>query len=203
MIAFNGSPNPVDTVRLGFEASSAFWFSIVKYAGYAVAFGCALEAPETITILKRWSLLRFKGTDREEAIEDRRSWIVPLAAFGLLIIVAGIVVETYAEGRVSDIDALLRAHESDKITTAEEDAAAAIREAGSAANSADRANDSAVASGLVAEKAQRTVSAVGKKADTIDKKLGMAQYFLSDREIRDPDGLKAKLSKFSGKNRSL
>ena len=122
MILSNG-PDAVDHVRLSLETSSAFWFAWVKYAGYAVAAGCAMEAPETFVIIKRWWLLRFKDDEREETKEGKRSWIVPLAAIGLIVIVVGIVVETFAEGKVSDFDALLRAHESDKITEAEGKAA--------------------------------------------------------------------------------
>ncbi|MFC5863003.1 hypothetical protein ACFPT7_11920 [Acidicapsa dinghuensis] len=124
MITVNGSV-AVDTVRLGLESDSARWFSVVKYSGYAVALGCALEAPETFHILKRWWLLRFRGENREESINEKRSWLVPAAAAGLLAIVLGIFLETYAEGRVSDLDAQLRAHESDKITAAESDASEA------------------------------------------------------------------------------
>jgi hypothetical protein len=142
MIASNGS-DPVDTVRLGLESSSATWFSIVKYSGYAVAVGCALEAPETFQILKRWWLLKFRNEHRHENIDEKRSWLIPAAAAGLLAIVLGIFLETYAEGKVSDIDAQIRAHESDKITEAEGSAAAAIRDAGTAKDSAVQAKASA------------------------------------------------------------
>lgn len=42
----NASPDAVDKARLALEASSASWFRGVKYSGYAVAIGCAMEAPE-------------------------------------------------------------------------------------------------------------------------------------------------------------
>ena len=71
--------------------------------------------------------------------------------------------------------------------------------ADAAVASAKNATDSASAAEKVAGKASLTVTAVGKQADEIDQRLGMAQYFLSDRDIRDPNGLKAKLSKFAGK----
>jgi hypothetical protein len=132
MIASNGSPDALDTVRLSLEASSEWWFALVKYSGYAVAFGCALEAPETFVIIKRWWLLKFRGEEREETIEDKKKWDVPLAAVGLLVIVLGIFLETYAEGKVSDIDARIRSHESDKITAAESAAGAAIKKAADA-----------------------------------------------------------------------
>jgi predicted RNA-binding protein associated with RNAse of E/G family len=102
-----------------------------------------MEAPETFILIRRWWLLRFRDIEREETKEDERSWIVPLAALGLLIIVVGIVAETYCEGKVSDVDALLRAHESDKITAAENEAASATRQAGTAAFNAQIAKGSA------------------------------------------------------------
>lgn len=129
IIALNGSIEAVDSFRLSLEASSARWFSVVKYAGYAVAVGCALEAPETFVTIKRWWLLKFRDEEREETKEEKKKWFIPLAAIGLLFIVVGIVVETYAEGKVSDVDALLRGHESDKITAAENDAGSAITKA--------------------------------------------------------------------------
>jgi hypothetical protein len=109
----------VDSVRLNLEATSEYWFSFVKYAGYAVAIGCAMEAPETFVLMKRWWLLRFRDIEREDTKEDKKRWIVPLAAIGLFIIVIGIIVETYCEGKVSDIDAAIRGHESDVLSAAE------------------------------------------------------------------------------------
>ena len=164
IIALNGSSNAVDTVRLSLEASSAWWFDLVKYSGYAVAFGCALEAPETFAIIKRWWLLKFKGEEREEKTQDKKKWDAPLAAVGLLVIVIGIFLETYAEGKVSNIDALLRAHESDKITAAEADAVSAIREAGSA-------KDSARDAGAAAGTSKSVADAVAKDAKTISALL--------------------------------
>jgi len=159
MIASNGS---VDSVRLSLEASSACWFSVVKYAGYAVAAGCALEAPETYVILKRWWLLRFRDVDRPETIEEKRSWIVPLAAAGLFFIVVGIIVETYAEGKVSDIDAQLREHESDKISAAESDATTANDSAKAAADNAGRAQGSADAANQELVKVRANAAAANK-----------------------------------------
>ena len=96
------SNDSVDKFLLSLEANSAFWFRLVKYSGYAVALGCVLEAPETFVTIKRWWLLRFRNEDREETIKEKRSWIIPIAAIGLIIIVSGIVAETFFEGKVSE-----------------------------------------------------------------------------------------------------
>jgi hypothetical protein len=72
IISANGSGDVVDKVRLSLEASSAGWFRLVKYAGYAVAIGCAMEAPETLVIIKRWWLLTFRDEEKEETKEDKK-----------------------------------------------------------------------------------------------------------------------------------
>lgn len=165
MILSNSLSDGPDKVRLSFEASSAFWFGWVKYAGYAVAAGCAMEAPETLAIIKRWWLLKFRNEEKEETKEDKKSWRVPLAAIGLIVIVVGILIETFAEGKVSDVDALLRAHESDKITAAE--AASATREAGNA-------KDSAIIAKSAADVAERKAAGAESLAETAEEKAGSA-----------------------------
>lgn len=172
LLAIVFSSEVVDAVRTRLEADSAFWFGLVKYSGYAVALGCAMEAPETFILIKQWWLLRFRGIEREETGKDKISIIVPLAALGLFIIVVGIVAETYCEGKVSDVDALLRAHESDKITAAEGEATAATKQAGGAAESAQRAND--------AEKnLEGKAAALDKHIDAAEKRLA----WLGTRDI--------------------
>jgi hypothetical protein len=160
-----------------------------------------MEAPETFVIIKRWWLLRFRDEDREETKDDKRSWMVPLAALGLLIIVAGIVIETYAEDRVSHLDGLLRIHESDKITAAEGEAAEATKQAGSAALSAERAGDASGRAqnkadivGLEANEAERKIADVKKRADVLT-------WVLSARRVQDADGLEKDLrEKFKGRH---
>jgi hypothetical protein len=144
-----------------------------------------MEAPETFLIIKRWWLLKFRDDEREETKEDKKRWTAPLAAVGLILIVVGIVVETYAEGKVSDIDALLRAHESDKISAAEEDAVSAIRDAGNAKGSAELASEAAgtaqvkadaanIASGNAKDKADE----VGRQTDNLLKEQDAAERSL-------------------------
>ena len=170
MISSNGSPDALDKVRLSLEASSAGWFNLVKWAGYGVALGCAMEAAETFIIIRRWWLLRFRGTDHEETKEDRKSWLTPLAAVGLIIIVIGIVLETFGESKVSDVDALLRTHESEKLSAAEREAASATRDAGTARNSAVTAaaasSDAKTSSSNAAAAASKAIIASGDAVTT-------------------------------------
>ena len=143
-----------------------------------------MEAPETLLIIRRWALLRFCDKETEETKEHRKSLFVPLAALGLFIIVVGIVFETYAEGKASDFEALLLTHESDKITIAEEDAASAIRDAGTARASANIAagaskqaladagearNQANTLEGEVVSARQETATAVEKAAAATQK----------------------------------
>lgn len=174
IISANGSGDVVDKVRLSLEASSAGWFRLVKHAGYAVAIGCAMEAPETFVIIKRWWLLTFRDEEKEETKEDKKSWFVPLAAVGLIVIVIGILIETFAEGKVSDVDALLRAHESDKITAAESEAGNAKKSAEGAAQAADRADAAALDAEIKATTASNKSDLETKKRE----ELGMSFHIL-------------------------
>jgi hypothetical protein len=184
MISANGSPDALDKVRLALEASSAGWFNLVKWAGYAVALGCAMEAPETFIILRRWCYLRFRDIDHEETNEDRKSWPTPLAAVGLIVIVIGIVLETFGESKVSDVDALLRTHESEKLSAAEQEAASATRDAGTARNSAITAaaasSDAKTSSSNAAAAAVKAISASGDAITTAAEARKEADSYARD-----------------------
>jgi hypothetical protein len=189
IISANGSGDAVDKVRLSLESSSAGWFRLVKYAGYAVAIGCAMEAPETFITIKRWWLLRFRDIDKEETKEDRKHWAASLAAVGLIIIVLGIVLETFGEGKVSDVDALIRAHESDKITTAEEDAASATRDAGTAKSSAKDAAKASTTAQVASSNAVVLASGARREADSFEKDIVSAKKLAADAEAHLADAL--------------
>ncbi len=123
MILLKGSsPAPVDPHRLALELSSADWFKWVTWYGYAVAFGCFMEVWEVSITMKAWWLQKFC---KKEVEEDKKSWAIPLAAIGLIIIVAGIVLETYSEGRAAEAETELRNHFSDQLSIAETAAGAA------------------------------------------------------------------------------
>jgi hypothetical protein len=109
-----------------------------------------------------------------------------------VVVVAGIFGEAGATGKVSSINSELRSKTSLLRAKSDQLLALVTQEAGSAASSAERAN-------AAAGKAQNTVDGVGKKAKVIEWEVDQAQYFLSAREIRDPDGLKKKFAQFKGK----
>jgi hypothetical protein len=104
-----------DTVRRSLETTSAKWFGYLQLSGYAVAFGCLLEVWETAVSLRNWLRAR-RGYHINE---NPKSWGIPIAAFGLLLVVGGIVAETAFEGLSSNADTAIRSHESDVLSDAE------------------------------------------------------------------------------------
>ena len=184
MISSNGSPDASDKIRLSLEASSAGWFKLVQWAGYAVGLGCAMDAPETFLVIRRWWFLKFKDIDHEETKADRKSWPTPLAAVGLIVIVIGIVLETFGESKVSDVDALLRTHESEKLSAAEQEAASATRDAGTARNSAITAatasSGAKTSSDNAAAAAVKAISASGDAITTASEARKEADSYARD-----------------------
>lgn len=83
--------------------------------------GCALEVWETFVAAIGWWRVR-RGRRHEE---NPRSWRVPLAALGLLVVIAGVAGETVFEALVSDADTAIRTHESVMLSDAENRAARA------------------------------------------------------------------------------
>jgi hypothetical protein len=81
----------------------------------------------------------------------------------------------------------------DKSVLAEKNAGKANTVAGDALIGSKTANDAAV-------KARDKVEAVGKRAEALGQSLGMAQYFLSSPELRDPEKLRKELLPFKGKS---
>jgi hypothetical protein len=114
-----GSAIP-DAYRLGLEAASAKWFRGVWISGTVVAVGCMAEIWEIAFDLRNW--WRFKK-DWEPLKENPGSWMYPLAAFGLFLVVGGIVGETVFEVLDSNVESQLRSHASDVISDAESRAA--------------------------------------------------------------------------------
>jgi hypothetical protein len=115
-------------VRLSLEAESAKWFGRSLISGGVVAFGCLLEVWETAVSLRNW----FRARRGLEVKENPKSWGIPIAALGLLLVVGGIVAEVAYEGLASNADARLRAHESDVLSAAETNAGEANERAGNA-----------------------------------------------------------------------
>ena len=75
-ILLNGSSSvSLDPRRLALEASSADWFKWVTWYGYAVAFGCLMEAWEVSITLKTWAFIKYRGIEIEE---DKKAGLVLL-----------------------------------------------------------------------------------------------------------------------------
>jgi hypothetical protein len=92
-----------------------------------------LEIWEATIILKRWYRLK-RG--KEVATPDEKSWAIPATYLGLVLVIAGVVGEGVFEALVSNADTALRAHDSQVL-------AQAVEEAGDAATSAHNAHSEA------------------------------------------------------------
>ena len=130
----------VDQIRVNLDAESAKWFRGVWISGIVVAAGCLLEVWEIVRDLRNWGRARKK---QEPLKDDPVSWMYPMAALGLFLVVGGIVSETIFEVLDANVESRYRAHESDKITEAENNAASATEKAGTAADSAERTKKAA------------------------------------------------------------
>jgi hypothetical protein len=130
----SATPSP-DPERLRLEAISAKWFRGVWISGFVVALGCALETWETFFAWINWRRHR-KG--EHPLFDDPTSLRIPMAAFGLFLVVGGIVSETIFEVRVSNSDAAIRIHEADRLSAAEIVAGEANERAGEANEKAAR-----------------------------------------------------------------
>jgi hypothetical protein len=118
------SPDPL---RIALEVDSAKWFRGVWISGIVVAIGCGLEIWEVVVDLRNWRRYR----NKLPAIPDNPgSWLYPMAALGLALVVGGIVSETIFEVLASNADAAIRSHESDVVSIAENDVAIANKQAG-------------------------------------------------------------------------
>jgi hypothetical protein len=128
-----GSPAAPDPVRLGLESISARWFRGVWISGIVVAVGCMFEIWEVTFDFKNW---RRHRKNLLPLPDNPGSWMYPMAALGLFLVVGGIVSETVFEVLVSNSDAAIRSHESDVISNAEVKADVADQKAAAATDRA-------------------------------------------------------------------
>jgi hypothetical protein len=145
---------PADSVRSALEGREELWFICLLVASGGVAIGCVLEIPETWTDLKEWRKLR------KESVEPP-AWRVPMAAIGLLLVVLGVIGEGVFEALVSINETALRAHDEQAL-------AETIKEAGTAKESAEKAQRASELASKSAGEAlgkAETASATADKAD--------------------------------------
>jgi hypothetical protein len=123
----------IDPIREHLEAESAKWFRGAWISGIVVALGCMFEIWEIVFDLRNWRRYRKK---QNLAPDNPGSWMYPIAALGLFLVVGGIVSETIFEVLASNSDAAIRSHESDVLSEAEAKTAIADRKAEDAENEA-------------------------------------------------------------------
>lgn len=156
-----------DRTRTTLEAESAKWFLRVLVSGGVVAVGCLLEVWETYDTLRNW----WRARKNLDPIDNPKSWKIPLAAFGLILVIGGIVAETAYEELASNVDARLRSHESDMISAAERATAVADGKAGDAEKEAGQLKKDAESERL--KRVELEVELAKMKAP---RKLTKAQY---------------------------
>jgi len=174
--SISGAPDPV---RLSLEAESAKWFTRSLISGGVVAFGCLLEIWETAISVRNWFRARRDLTIKE----DPKSWGIPIAAFGLLLVVWGIVAEVTYEGLASNADARLRAHESDVLSIAEANTAAADKKSGEAEKTAGELTKEAVQLRKDAE--DERIARVEIEASVAWRDLTIKQKMEMGKRLRD------------------
>ena len=139
----------------------------------------------------------------DELHEFRRGEVHPprkpsTAVFALELLGAGLVAigvsgELYIEAKIGAVETEIR-------KTNDLRALLLSKEAGDAKTSADGAAAAASRANNAADEAQRTVSAVARRAERIGAELGQSQWLISARRILKPDELSAELSKhFKGR----
>jgi hypothetical protein len=111
----------------------------------------------------------------------------PMAALGLFLVVGGIVSETIFEVLDANVESQYRAHESDKITAAESEAAQATRQAGSAADSAKVAHQESNAATTASRNALNIASGARKEADSFERDIVSAKEKSADANRKAAD----------------
>ena len=132
-----------------------------------MALGCLFEIWETYDTFRNW----WRARNNLDPIENPKSWKIPLASFGLILVIGGIVAETAYEGLASNTDARLRSHESDIISAAEKATAVADGKAGEAEKEAAQLKKEAESERL--KRVELEVELTKMKAP---RKLTKAQY---------------------------
>lgn len=150
----------VDPVRDALQSTADKWLHRLLLSTVIVAIGVAFEAPEATAILARWYKLRF---NKEVGQPNEKSWVIPAAYLGLLLVIGGIVAEGIFEARLSNADTALRAYD-DQIL------ADATKNSGDAKDSAKQAKDAADSAKGAADDAEtKTKAAAGEMAEAANE----------------------------------
>jgi hypothetical protein len=180
------------------EESSPSWETFAWVCSIVVAIGVAAEIVGLV-----W--------EYHEEKEDWRRGIIrppdhpPVTKFwfevaATLLVVVGVFGEAGASAALASVNSHLRSKTSELRSKSDQLLALITLEAGDAASSASRAQGSANKAATAAGIAQKKAEAVGKEAHVIDWSLGMTQYLMTGREVKDQDALKKQLAPFKGQS---
>jgi len=170
----------IDTVRQSLADASDRWFFWLIASSMVVAVGVALEAPEATIALRKWFALRRGKTPKQD---DEKSFVVPAAYLGLLLVIIGVIGEGLFEALASRAETALRAHDELILAQAIGKAGDAKKSAEEAAAAAAHAQDSANGAVLDAKQARTTSQRSISEAENSLRTSGEASKAASDAMI--------------------
>jgi hypothetical protein len=174
-----------DACMKAFHSAADLWFGRLSLSTKVVAVGLILEAPELGYEI--WAIVRRKIDQSKLHITypecHAPDWVKVVAFVGWILSVGGVVGEWVSEGRVNEADTSIQ--ELDDILVRE-----ATNKAGSAANSAQIAEDAS----KVAKRESSDASSIAKvarlEADSFEKDIVSAKTLAADAESHLADALK-------------
>jgi len=191
----------LETSRSSLDWWLGFWTCLVVIG---VAFELIAVIGEYLADRKLWTTARTRAVLSNPEKPSISRLIFDL--LGVVLVVAGVAGELFVQAKVATNETDLRNANGRLVLLLEQEAGDAKHSATGASEAAKQAKGAAAGAegkaevvGKKADKAEKTVEAVGKKASVIEVELGTAQDLLSDRQMRDADGLKKQLSKFGGR----
>jgi hypothetical protein len=132
-----------------------------------------MEVPEAIAVVKRWWTAKFKGQTLED---DPKHWRIPLAAFGLMLVILGVGAETIFESLNSNAETALRGHDEQVLANT-------IAEAGSAKDSAHTAASDATTAKGDAESAGKEASLARKGEAELERENAALRAKMAPRRV--------------------
>ena len=129
-----------DLARKSLLETSDFWFRCLLVATVFVAIGCFMEIGEAAIEWLQWRWHR----KNKPFQEDGGRWTIPVSIVGLFLVIVGVGLEGYFEAKQASAETAIRAYDEAQTLKAQNEAAEAARQAGSAKESATQAHNAAI-----------------------------------------------------------
>jgi len=172
-----------------FEGVSGFWEHVAWSCAFAVGVGIVGEVVVIVHDFLEDRMAWRRGIVRPP--DHPTVWIFLFDIAATLLVLAGVFGEAGASMKLASINSQLRSKTLELRGKSDQLLSLVTQEAGSAASSAERAN-------AAADAVDKKVQGVSERADRINALLGMMEFQLSARVIRDPDGLTKEFGQFKG-----